>query len=109
MNANRYPKALMANIEAARLGAVNHYQVADGILDIARMDVNRATKNGSHILTATRRGNVTIHRTPARGFYKVTRQATVAEVVAGVAVPPIFEGSKAETIAFVSSLYILEA
>lgn len=104
----QYPKALMANIEAARLGAVNHNEVADQVLAIAKSDVGMATRHGSHIVARTLRGNVTIERTTARGFYKVTRQATIAEVMAGLAVPPIFEGSKAETIAFVAGLYQLE-
>lgn len=96
-----YPKALMANIQAANLGAVNHFVVADQVLSIAKSDVGMATRRGSHLIAGTMRGNVTIYRTEARGFYKV--------VPFGFNPMPIFEGSKAETIAFVSTLYRMEA
>lgn len=100
MSGHTYPKALMANIEAAKLGAVNHYTVADEVLAIAKFDVNMATRHGSHIVANTLRGNVVIYRTEQRGFYKV--MVAFNDV-------PAFEGPKAETINFMAGLYRLEA
>lgn len=92
-----YPKALMANIEAAKLGAVNHYEVAEQVMRIAATDVRMATRHGSHLMTRTLRGNLRISKQSQRGFYRV------ADFNNGETV--IFEGSKAETVAFLAGLY----
>lgn len=97
----QYPKALMANIEAANIRVANHYVIADQILSIAKSDVSLALRHGSQVIAGTLRGNVTVYRAEARGFYKV--------VPFGLNPMPIFEGSKAETIAFLSTIYRLES
>lgn len=98
-----YPKQLLENIAQAGVGAVNHYAVADSLLDWARKDVSRAAREGSNIITNTRAGNVEVHRQTARGYYRIVRFNAGPEYT-----PPLFEGTKAETIAHLATLYKIE-
>jgi hypothetical protein len=106
----------MRNIEEARLGAVNHYQVADTVLAYAKADVNKAGREGEVLIAGCRCGTVAVRRAEARGFYTIHRQLTPAEVVANIrdnkmapACPaPIFFGTKADTVLYLAGLYTIQ-
>ncbi len=93
-----YPEALLKNIASAELGAVNHYTVADQVLKIAASDVNRAAREGSHMITGTRLGNIEVKKTETRGIYSANNFNTGAG---------LFRGSKAEAVAFVACAYVI--
>lgn len=94
-----FPAELLKNIVDARLNPPqNHFAVAEQVLTIALSDVNRATRNGSHMITGTRLGNIEVKRTEARGTYRIVNFNT------GEA---LFVGSKPATVKFVACSYVI--
>jgi hypothetical protein len=104
-----YPAKLMANIAEAKPGAVNHYFLADRLLVCAKSDMNRATREGELLIAGCRCGTVIVRRTATRGFYTIHRQPTVAEVLANISPAPLFEGTKADAVLYLSTLYTIYA
>lgn len=100
MATEQYPVQLMANIEAANLGAVNHYSVANQVMHFAKADVLRASNlmYSTHIVTRTRYGNLEIKKAGCNQYE--VRNLNTREL--------LHAGTKRTTVEFVAGAYQIE-